>query len=66
MSQAAASPADFRPPELPHDRVLALRAVIDAKGDALPKPPVCHGYANCCSCPACQPNTYKRRRELAA
>lgn len=35
------------------DRVIALEAMMEAKGAAPPKPPVCHGYANCCHCPAC-------------
>jgi len=38
--------------EIP-DRVLALRAMMEAKGSALPEPPRCHGYANCCRCPVC-------------
>jgi hypothetical protein len=59
-------PTDFRPPELPGDRVLALEAIIDAKGQKLPGPPVCHGKANCCACPACEPSKHKRRRLLAA
>lgn len=42
-----------RPPEYPGDRVLALEAIIDAKGRKLPTPPACHGYANCCVCPPC-------------
>ena len=48
-------PSDFDPPSADvSDRVLALRAVIDAKGQTLPTPDVCHGYENCCQCPACQ------------
>jgi hypothetical protein len=59
-------PADVRDPIQPDDRVLALRAVIEAKGDALPKPPICHGYSNCCCCPACEPSKHRKRRALAA
>lgn len=48
------APEDFDPPSTDaSDHVLALRAVIDAKGATPPKPPVCHGFANCCKCPAC-------------
>ena len=48
------APTGFRPPSADGtDRVLALRAIIDAKGHALPNPPRCHGYANCCGCPVC-------------
>jgi hypothetical protein len=43
---------DLRPSE-PADRLIALEAVIDARGHALPLPPVCHGYSNCCGCPVC-------------
>lgn len=50
---AKAEESDFRPPEFPDDRVLALEAVIVAKGLKLPSPPVCHGYTNCCKCPPC-------------
>jgi hypothetical protein len=35
------------------DRVIALEAMMEANGTAPPKPPVCHGYARCCHCPAC-------------
>jgi hypothetical protein len=48
-----AEEADFREPDLPGDRVLALEAVLDAKGNKLPTPAVCHGYANGCGCPPC-------------
>lgn len=48
-----AEESDFRPPEFPNDRVLALEAVIAAKGNKLPAPPACHGYRNCCRCPIC-------------
>ncbi|HYJ20828.1 MAG TPA: hypothetical protein VEW07_02250 [Solirubrobacterales bacterium] len=48
-----ASAADFDPPaDDGSDRVLALEAMVDAKGRAV-KPPRCHGYANCCGCPVC-------------
>lgn len=53
--------SDFRPPE-PEDRATALLAAIEARGDALPKPPRCHGYANCCECPVCRLPARKRRR----
>jgi len=49
----AAAASDFRPPEFPADRVLALEAVLDAKGQKLPSPSRCLGYANCCTCPVC-------------
>ncbi len=49
-----AEESDFREPEIPGDRVLALEAIMDAKGNKLPGPPRCHGYANCCTCPTCQ------------
>lgn len=58
-------PDDFRPPEEPGDRVIALEAVLDAKGQKLPSPPVCHGKANCCICPACDPVHYIRERKAA-
>jgi hypothetical protein len=58
--------SDFRAPIFPDDRLLALRAVMEAKGDALPRPPICHGKANCCRCPACEPKIRQRRRPLAA
>lgn len=58
-------PADFRPPEHPGDRVIALEAVIDAKGHKLPSPPVCHGKANCCHCPGCDPAHHHRERKAA-
>lgn len=45
--------SDFREPEFPADRVLALETLIDAKGQKLPSPPVCHGYTNGCCCPPC-------------
>lgn len=63
---AGSSASDFREPLFPNDRVLALRAAMEAKGDALPKPPVCHGYANCCRCPACEPSKHRKRRAIAA
>lgn len=45
---------DFAPPSTDgSDRIVALLAAIDAKGLTSPKPPVCHGFANCCKCPAC-------------
>lgn len=53
MTFAPPAPSDYRPPEFPDDRVLALEAVIDAKGNKLPTPPTCSGYANCCNCPVC-------------
>ncbi len=42
------------------DRVVALEAMMEAKGIARPKPPRCLGYANCCHCPICQ----RRERDL--
>jgi HNH endonuclease len=49
-----AARALFRPPAADgSDRLLALRAMVDAKGHAI-KPPCCTGYANCCRCPVCK------------
>jgi hypothetical protein len=50
------------------DRVVALEAMMEAKGTAPPKPPVCHGYACCCHCPACllRERQPPFRKELAA
>jgi hypothetical protein len=49
-------PTDFDPP-LPDgsDTREALLAKAEARG-ALERvrPPICHGYANCCRCPVCQ------------
>jgi hypothetical protein len=60
------SPADFRSPIQPDDRVLVLETLLDAKGNALPKPPVCHGYVNCCTCPPCTLRANRGRRRIAA
>lgn len=57
------SPADFRSPIEPDDRVLLLETLIEIKGYAPPKPPVCHGYINCCRCPVCK-RTNKSRGGL--
>lgn len=43
----------MKPALLVPDRVLAHEARMEAKGTAPPKPPRCHGYANCCRCPVC-------------
>jgi hypothetical protein len=44
----------FDPPSTDaSDRVLALRAMVDAKGRDI-SPPCCMGYANCCPCPVCK------------
>jgi hypothetical protein len=42
---------DFRPLES-EDRLTALLAVADARGEVTEKPR-CLGYANCCGCPVC-------------
>lgn len=47
------------------DRVVALEALMEAKGTAKPKPPVCHGYRNCCGCPVCQRRENKLRARLS-
>jgi hypothetical protein len=57
-----AEESDFREPEFPADRVIALEAIIDAKGQKPPSPPCCMGYANCCRCPACQLGPRRRIR----
>jgi len=57
---------DFRSPEFPTDRVLVLEAVMAAKGHKLPAPPTCHGYINCCRCPACLQREHPAKRRLAA
>lgn len=57
---------DFRAPVYPDDRVLALRTVMEAKGDALPEPPRCHGYSTCCRCPRCKLRERRPERTLAA
>ena len=59
-------PGDFRPPAADlSDRVVALRAMIEAKGNALPTPPICHGKANGCMCPICAPGLYRRKERAA-
>jgi hypothetical protein len=66
MSLTSAEPSDYRAPEFPADRVLALEAVIDAKGNKLPAPPICHGYANGCGCPPCLVRSKQGAASLAA
>jgi hypothetical protein len=49
-----ATPTGFDPPSTDaSDRILALRAVVDAKGHTM-KSPRCLGYANCCHCLVCK------------
>lgn len=46
------------------DRVVALEAMMEAKGTPPPKPPRCLDYANCCHCPACQRREDRLRARL--
>jgi hypothetical protein len=63
ISKAGAD--DFDPPSTDaSDRVLALRAMVDAKGHTI-KPPCCVGYANCCGCPVCKLRERKFRAGLS-
>ncbi len=47
------------------DRVIALEAMMEAKGTAAPKPPRCLGYANCCRCSICQRREGELRSRLS-
>ncbi len=58
--------SEARPAADGTDRVIALEAIIDAKGNKLPAPPVCHGYANCCRCPVCLLREERRARPALA
>lgn len=55
-------PGDFRAPR-DGDRLIALRAAAEARGDlAQPEPVRCQGYANGCSCVPCQFGAGRKRQ----
>jgi hypothetical protein len=54
---------DFEPPSADgFDRFFALKAYRETAGelDHIAEPPRCHGYANCCHCPACEQRAKSR------